>query len=422
VSEVQGHEISNSIDVGRARPGHEASPRPDGRDSRGKRRRDGRAGYSGGRQQFRVDKRLGDNHGRGGRFDIGFDHDTELHHTQLHDHDEQLQPGGGHDGPNNRVGQCPRQQRVVMMAVQRESWRALGTSVHVLVSGGDMTAASAAVRTVLAEVDQAYSRFRPDSELSRISADGGRWRTISALLADAIAAALRAAEITDGRVDPTVGRAMRAVGYDADFEQVRNRTDPISIRLEPIPGWQTIKFDHRSRTLGLPKGVEIDLGSTGKALASDMAASAAHSASGRGGVLVSLGGDIATAGDPPAGGWRILVSEDSETPPDADGEVIALHDGAIATSGTTVRAWKRGEIAFHHLIDPQTGVSVYSPWRTASVIAASCVDANTAATAAIIFGASAPEWLAGFGLAARLVGTDGDVHRIGSWPRAVRAA
>jgi thiamine biosynthesis lipoprotein len=292
----------------------------------------------------------------------------------------------------------------------------------VLVADGDIAAASAAVRKVLSEVDLAYSRFRPDSELSQINADGGRTRRISPLLADAIAASLAAAALTDGRVDPTVGRAMRAVGYDDDFDRVRTRTEPISIRLEPIPGWRAIRFDTRARTIGVPKGVEIDLGSTGKALASDLAAAAALAAMGDGGVLVSLGGDIATAGDAPAGGWRILVAEDSDTPPDSDGEVITLHDGAIATSSTTVRTWRRGETVLHHLIDPRTGVSVESPWRTASVVAATCVDANTAATAAIVRGASAPEWLDGLGLAARLVGTSGDVHRIGSWPDATRAA
>lgn len=308
------------------------------------------------------------------------------------------------------------------MAVQRESWRALGTGVHVLVTDGNLAAASAAVRALLSEVDLAYSRFRADSELSQINEDGGRTRRISPLLAHAIATSLRAAVMTDGRVDPTVGRAMRAVGYDADFDQIRTRTDPISIRLEPIPGWRAIQFDSRARTLAVPKGVEIDLGSTGKALASDLAAAAALLAMGRGGVLVSLGGDIATAGEIPVDGWRILVAEDSDTPPGSDGEVIALHDGAIATSSTTVRAWRRGEVALHHLIDPLTGVSVQSPWRTASVVAATCVDANTAATAAIVRGVSAPEWLDSLGLAARLVATNGDVNRIGSWPGAARAA
>jgi thiamine biosynthesis lipoprotein ApbE len=308
------------------------------------------------------------------------------------------------------------------MSVSHESWRALGTGVHVLVNDGDLAAASTAVRAVLDQVDRAYSRFRPDSEVSRINENGGRARPISPLLTDAIATAIRAAVLTDGLVDPTVGRAMRAVGYDDDFERIRSRSTPISIRIEPIPGWQAIQFDSRARTLGVAKGVEIDLGSTGKALASDIAAAAARAAIDRGGVLVSLGGDIATAGDIPAGGWRVLMAEDSEVPPEGDGDVVALHGGAIATSSTTVRAWRRGEIALHHLIDPKTGAPVDSPWRTVSVIAATCVDANTAATAAIIRGASAPGWLDGLGLAARLVGTSGDVHHVGPWPSPIGAA
>jgi thiamine biosynthesis lipoprotein len=207
------------------------------------------------------------------------------------------------------------------MSVEQASWHAIGTGVHVLVTDGDLGAAAAAVRAVLADVDAAYSRFRPDSELTRLNDGGGRTRPISPLLASAISAALRAAALTDGRVDPTVGRAMRAVGYDDDFDRIRTRTDPLTIRLEPVPGWRTIRFDPRAGTVGVGRGVEIDLGSTGKALASDLAASAALAAMGRGGVLVSLGGDIATAGDTPPDGWRVLVAEDSDTPPTADGEV-----------------------------------------------------------------------------------------------------
>ena len=103
------------------------------------------------------------------------------------------------------------------MSVSHESWRALGTRVHVVVNDGALAAASTAVRAVLDQVDRAYSRFRPDSELSRINENGGRARPISPLLTDAIATAMRAAVLTNGLVDPTVGRAMRAVGYDDDF-------------------------------------------------------------------------------------------------------------------------------------------------------------------------------------------------------------
>jgi thiamine biosynthesis lipoprotein len=170
--------------------------------------------------------------------------------------------------------------------------------------------------------------------------------------------------------------------------------------------------------------VELDLGSTGKGLAADLAAAAALAAiragrdPDRGGALVSLGGDIAVGGTPPAGGWRILIAEDSETPADSAGEVVAIESGAIATSSTTVRRWQRGERTLHHVIDPRTGGPVDSPWRTASVVAATCVDANTAATAAIVLGDRAIAWLEAVRLPARLVALDGTVTRLNGWPDA----
>ncbi len=245
--------------------------------------------------------------------------------------------------------------------------------------------------------------------------------TVGPLLADAIGVALRVARATGGAVDPTVGRAMRRIGYDDDFDRLVSGGGPIALRIEPIPGWSTIRFDPVARTIRTPPGVELDLGSTGKALASDLAAAAAFEAVG-GGVLVSLGGDIATAGMPPPGGWPVLVADDSTAPPDSDGEVIALRSGAIATSSTTVRRWTRGGTVLHHLVDPATGLPTEGPWRTASVIAASCVDANAAATAAIVRGTAAIDWLDGLGLAGRLVSNDGAVRYVADWPVPVAAA
>jgi thiamine biosynthesis lipoprotein len=209
---------------------------------------------------------------------------------------------------------------------------------------------------------------------------------------------------------------MRAIGYDADFDLVRDDGGPIELRLEPIPGWQAVDLSVSRHEVRVRRGVELDLGSTGKGLAADLAAEAALEATGRGGVLVSLGGDIAVRGTAPDGGWRILIAEDSETPPDGGGEVIAIDAGAVATSSTTVRRWRRGDRSLHHLVDPRTGGPVVSPWRTASVVAATCVDANTAATAAIVLGAAAVAWLEAAGLAARLVATDGAILRLGGWP------
>jgi FAD:protein FMN transferase len=302
--------------------------------------------------------------------------------------------------------------------IESATWEALGTSVDLLVVDGDLLAARRAVEGCLRDVDRTYSRFRADSELSQVNARAGRTVTLSPLLAGAVEAALRAARLTNGLVDPTVGRAIRKIGYDDDFQRVRRRTDPLAIRIERVPGWQTLRFDPATRGFWAPVGVELDLGSSGKALAADLAARVALEAIGGGGVLVSLGGDIAIAGRVPNGGWRVLVAEDSAERSDGAGEVVALLEGAVATSSTTVRRWRRGDVSLHHLIDPRHGMPATGPWRTASVIAATCVDANIAATAAIIQGESASTWLASLGLSSRLVSNDGRVLRIAGWPTA----
>jgi thiamine biosynthesis lipoprotein len=299
------------------------------------------------------------------------------------------------------------------------AWRALGTNVDLLVVDGDLAAARLAVDAVLAEVDRTYSRFRPDSELVAANARAGETIDLSPLLTHALDAAIRAARLTDGLCDPTIGTALLRIGYDRDFAAVAAGIDPIELRLERVPGWRTLHFDVERRTLRAPRGVIVDLGSIGKALAADLAVKAAFAAMGRGGVLVSIGGDLAVAGEVPSGGWRILAAEDSAAPParaDANHDVIAIVDGAVATSSTTVRRWRRGIVEVHHLIDPRTGLPSRSPWRTVAVVAGSCVDANAAATAALISGPAGPDWMEGLGLPGRFVDHDGGILRVGGWP------
>lgn len=295
--------------------------------------------------------------------------------------------------------------------------RALGGSVRVVVTdAGSLDAARAAVDGVLAAIDAAASRFRDDSELSRLNSRPDRTVKASPLLADAISAALRGAEVTGGAVDPTVGSAMRLAGYDGDFASVPQHGQPLHLVAERVPGWKTVRFDRRSRAVTVPRGVELDLGATAKALASDLGAQAAAAVLSGGGVLVSLGGDIAVAGEAPPGGWRVQVSEDSGAPI-ADGEeTIAITSGGIATSSTTVRRWSRGEVELHHIIDPATGLPAESCWRTATVAAATCVDANIASTAAIVMGEGAVGWLERHRIAARLVDRRGRVRRVAGWP------
>jgi thiamine biosynthesis lipoprotein len=300
------------------------------------------------------------------------------------------------------------------------TWRALGTNANLLVTG-DLDRAREAVEVLLAEVDRTYSRFRPDSELMEVNRRAGETVAISALLARAVGAAIRAAQLTDGLCDPTIGEALLRIGYDDDFSVIAASGNPIELRLERVPGWRTLRFDSAVRTLLAPRGVSIDLGSTGKALAADLAAEAAVEAMGGGGALVSLGGDLAIAGAVPPDGWQVRIAEDSTLPPDAAlpgqaTEVVTLRTGALATSSTMVRRWRRGRVTVHHLIDPRTGLPARSPWRTVSVAAATCVDANAAATASLIRGEDGPAWLDRLGIAARFVRTSGRVVRAGDWP------
>jgi len=298
------------------------------------------------------------------------------------------------------------------------STEALGTTA--LVAVGESRAllpARAILSRELRAIDVACSRFRDDSELVRLNRETGKPVRVSALLFDAVRCALRAAELTDGLVDPTVGRTLRSAGYDATFAAVARREGRTFVpAFSSVPGWRGIKLDPAKSTVRIPRGVELDLGATAKALAADRAAQAIAEETSSG-TLVSLGGDIATAGPPPEGGWPILLSDNHAASLDEPGETVSIYSGGLATSSTTVRRWQSTEGELHHIVDPRTGRPAASEWRTVTVAAGSCVDANTASTAAIVLGADAVGWLQGRGLPARLVRNDGSTKRVGGWSR-----
>jgi len=301
-------------------------------------------------------------------------------------------------------------------------WSALGTQIRLVVTDGRaLDAACRDLAAQLADVDAACSRFRPDSELAALDdprRTGDAAAVISPLLAEAIEVALRAAELTDGAVDPTVGAAMTAAGYDRDFALVQPAGPPLRLTVRAVPGWQQLELDRAAGLLTMPAGIRLDLGATAKAWAADRAAARLADRFGCG-VLVSLGGDIAIAGQVPAGGWRVRVQDTCGHPgdaPEGPAAVVSISAGGLATSSVTARRWRRGGDVLHHILDPRTGTPARPFWRTVSVAAATCADANAASTAAIIKGAGAAAWLGRLGLAARLVDTAGTVHAVAGWP------
>ncbi|GGL06123.1 thiamine biosynthesis lipoprotein [Curtobacterium luteum] len=299
-------------------------------------------------------------------------------------------------------------------------WELWTTTARVVLDHRDrrhLAAAEACVRAVTDAVDLACSRFREDSELVARTADLERGTEVSPLLATLVHQALDAARLSDGDVDPTLGHRMVSLGYDAAFASTAGGTGaplaPTSRTadaLDPRPAWQRILLS--GTFLRIPAGVRLDLGATAKAAAADMAAASITARLGVG-ALVSLGGDVATAGPDPSGGWQVRV-QDLDTDP-ADHVRIAS-GWSVATSSTQKRRWEQDGRARHHILDPRWGLPAEPVWRSVTVVAPSCVTANTMSTAAIVRGRAAPAMLRASGRAARLVSASGEVVRLGGWP------
>jgi thiamine biosynthesis lipoprotein len=294
-------------------------------------------------------------------------------------------------------------------------WTAWTCRVRVAVTDpAALDEARAAVTDLMSGVDAAAGRFREDSELAALDRAGGRWTPISPLLTRLLAVGLRAAELTDGDVDPTVGGPLARLGYDRDLPGV----GPGVLVAEAAPGWRAVDLDAGGCRVRVPAGVQLDLGATAKAWTADSAARAIARRTGSG-CLVSIGGDIAVAGRPPEGGWRIRV-EDVTSHPDepaaGPATVVTIHDGGLATSSVSARRWKRDGVWLHHLLDPRTGLPAAPAWRTVSVAAGRCLDANIVSTTAIVRGHRVWPWLRRVRLPVRLVAADGAVLTSGGWP------
>ena len=260
-------------------------------------------------------------------------------------------------------------------------------------------------------VELACSRFRADSELSRLrDAEGSR---VSPLLAMLVGKALEVARWTNGSVDPTLGNDLAALGYDRDFALVGSETHldgtTVSAR-RSVAGWTRVSL--LDDVLTVPGDLRLDLGASAKAVTADLVAEMITKQLGCA-ALVSVGGDIATGGQSPSGGWEVLVQDLPEDP----AQRMRLADGAaLATSSTQKRRWVVAGQPVHHILDPRFGTPVDPVWRSVSVAATSCLRANALSTASIVRGLSAVEWLSSLGADARLVDRAGRVVVTGNWP------
>lgn len=287
-----------------------------------------------------------------------------------------------------------------------------GVDARLVVSdAGALTQARRIADAGLAAVTAATSRFEPGSELSRLNAGerpaGGV--ELSPLLAEFVAVALAAAADTAGDVDPTLGGDLDRLGYDRDFAALPLDGVTITVTRPRRPGWQRVSLD--GRTLTLPDDLRLDLGATAKAHAADRIARRIAAETGAD-VLVSLGGDIATAGTTDRL-WEVLVQD---LPGDPAQQISIPNGAGVATSSTQKRRWRSDGQARHHILDPRFGLPADDVWRSVSVAAGTCVRANALSTASIVRGLTAPGWLRGLGADARLVARDGSIVTTGRWP------
>lgn len=298
---------------------------------------------------------------------------------------------------------------------------AFGTYVFIGTrSVGDISAAESIVSQITRDVDETCSRFRDDSDLSRVNNHPGQWVEVDQLLVAAVTAACDAARQTDGLVNPLLGRPLVLLGYDRDFRLLAGAADDVIDRAFDFPlvpdtqAWQGIGIDPEGAVL-IPAGTALDLGATAKAWAADLIA-AVFAETLSTSALVSLGGDIRISrfdGEP----WRIAIAERPGQPADVE---VGLDHGGLATSSTQVRQWRQSSIRRHHLVDPRTGLPASEVWRTVTATGPSCMAANVASTAAIVLGHDASRWLSERGVSARLVSHNGAVERVGDWPAEAR--
>jgi thiamine biosynthesis lipoprotein len=257
--------------------------------------------------------------------------------------------------------------------------RVMGTTAHVLLHGTDLDAAEA-VSARLHDLERRWSRFRDESELSRLNGAAGRPSVVGVETADLIERSVWAWRRTGGLFDPTVLAAVRAAGYDRSFDELAGRTTIAARPGLPAPGAAAITVDRATGLVELPSGVGLDPGGIGKGLAADLCATAAVDA-GADAALVSVGGDLRVAGTPPEHGWEVEIDHHVVAP-----ARLNLHQGALATSSTLRRRWSTDSGTAHHVIDPRTGRPTDGPVVAVSVVAGQAWWAEALATALLVAG------------------------------------
>jgi thiamine biosynthesis lipoprotein len=275
--------------------------------------------------------------------------------------------------------------------MQQHEFRAMGSRVLAILDSEEPQPILNQVPGWFEDWEQALSRFRIHSELSRLNANGGAPRSVSQILWEVLALGREAGQLSGGLVNPLILEDLVVAGYDRPFDLMQRElafapafASPAHqvAGIDPLPPIESIIVDASSRTICLPSGTGLDFGGVAKGWAAHQAAQRLASA---GPALVSAGGDVAVSG-PRLGGepWRIGV----EDPSGADGyiEMLYIESGGVATSGKDHRHWKRGGLFHHHIIDPRTRQPAVTDILAATVVASTVMRAEALSKAVLIAG------------------------------------
>ena len=296
--------------------------------------------------------------------------------------------------------------------MQRLEFHAMGCQMLATLDSDEANASEALAQVPVwfAEWEASLSRFRDDSELSALNRADGKPMRVGETMWQVMEAALRAARKSDGLVTPTLLDALKAAGYDRNFESLAaSAVSTHTAALKPIGDWRAVERHANTRTVRLPRGMRLDFGGVAKGWAADQAA---RRLSVIAPALVDAGGDIAisaamTKGD----AWPIAVADPFNS--ESDLELLMVNHGGVATSGRDYRRWQRDGKWQHHIIDPRTGAPAETDVLTATVIAPTTIEAEVAAKVALILGSqNGLQWIeARSELAGLLFLEDGQVVR-----------
>lgn len=291
------------------------------------------------------------------------------------------------------------------MAVVEHRFRVMASEAHIVLVEPTLPAIDFAVAR-LHELEQRWSRFVPGSEIDLLAHAGGTPREVSndtCLLLHAMKHAHRG---TNGRFDPTMLREIIDVGYDTSIDDPTRISTTINL---PFPSGTIEDVELDGTTVHLPEGMALDPGGIGKGLAADIVCTELVQA-GTAGALISIGGDLAAAGEPPSSaGWMVTVEDPFA--PGAELLTVGIDTGGVATSSTLSRSWRQNGRPRHHLLDPGTGTSARTDLAAVTVFAPSAWEAEAQATAALILGsAGVITYLDARGMVGIAIDRDGGMH------------